>query len=623
MKTRKLVVVTLIFFFNSFCIFAANSLQQLNEWQLYVHKSPQQVFELADANAPADFNITSLGYWNHLLEDANLASADVRDYGCYRTVVTGLEPSKKYEILQKDSPRTSCAVYVNRQLVAQCGDPFEILKLNPGKRSYSVIQPVSFEFYPDSNGNAEIIFFISNYFYRKSGLHDTVFMGPVESFSNNTYITLYSVICGALLFIGLLCLFQFIINHERKEYFYLGITSIAFALRISTNGLSFLSIIIPSLSAEIKFKIEYLAMWVVPVCVTQMLDAINPSKKLRPVKYSFIITELVLGVVNICVPAFYTNRMIPLLQIAMIIVCAYVLVLSVINLITKKRYSVFNFLSYLFVIIGAFIDVLISTGAGGFTISLLPFFLVIFVLLQIFMFVKIQNDIYLETVQTSSKLQRLNEAYLRFVPREFLKLLNKESVIKTGLGDYSNIEMCIMFSKVHIYCPANHVSLEEHFHIFDEYLKRVSPIIKEHNGFVSKFLSGGFMALFPKNELDAIFAALEIEQAVDEFNQKLFTKNHKIEVWMGIHFGKMIIGTIGEENRLDDTVISDTVNTSSRIESVCEKLGKTIIVSEAVVQKVEAAGSESSPASFKFERLEDVQVKGKEKPLQIYEVNKI
>ena len=131
------------------------------------------------------------------------------------------------------------------------------------------------------------------------------------------------------------------------------------------------------------------------------------------------------------------------------------------------------------------------------------------------------------------------------------------------------------------------------------------------------------MALFPKDELDAILAALEIEQTVDEFNQKLFAKNHKIEVWMGIHFGKMIIGTIGEENRLDDTVISDTVNTSSRIESVCEKLGKTIIVSEAVVQKVEAASSESSPASFKFERLEDVQVKGKEKPLQIYEVNKI
>ena len=131
------------------------------------------------------------------------------------------------------------------------------------------------------------------------------------------------------------------------------------------------------------------------------------------------------------------------------------------------------------------------------------------------------------------------------------------------------------------------------------------------------------MALFPKKEIDAVLTALDIEQAVDDFNQKLYTKNHKIDVWMGIHYGKMIIGTIGEENRLDDTVISDTVNTSSRIETVCEKLEKTIIVSEEVVQKVQAAGTENSPAAFKFEQLEAVQVKGKEKPLQIYEVNKI
>ena len=613
LKTRKLVVTVFLLFFNSVFLFAVETLQQLNKWQLFYHKSPDQVFELADDGVPADLEITQVGYWDRPLEK----------YGCYRTVVKGLDPSKKYEILQKDSPKTSCAVYVNRKLVTQAGDPFEIIKSEPSKGSHSIVEPVSFEFYPDDNGNAEIIFFIANYFYRKSGLHDTVYIGPLGSFSNNTYITLYAVICGALFFIGILCLFQFIINHQRKEYFYLGITAIALALRISTNGLSLLSILIPKLSAEIKFKIEYLAMWIVPICVTQMLDAINPNKKLRPIKYFLIIAELVIGIVNISVPAYYTNRMVRILQAAMIIVCAYVIGLSIYNLITKKRYSVFNALSYLLVIIGAVIDVLISNGAGGFTISLLPFFLVVFVLLQILMFVKIQNDIYLETVQTSTKLQRLNEAYLRFVPREFLKLLNKESVIKTGLGDYSNIEMCIMFSKVHIYCPANHVSLEEHFHIFDEYLKRVSPIIKEHNGFVSKFLSGGFMALFPKNELDAVLTALEIEQTVDEFNQKLFTKNHKIEVWMGIHFGKMIIGTIGEENRLDDTVISDTVNTSSRIESVCEKLGKTIIVSEEVVQKVQAAGAENSTAAFAFERLEDVQVKGKEKPLQIYEVRKI
>ena len=86
---------------------------------------------------------------------------------------------------------------------------------------------------------------------------------------------------------------------------------------------------------------------------------------------------------------------------------------------------------------------------------------------------------------------------------------------------------------------------------------------------------------------------------------------------MGLHYGKMIIGTIGEENRLDDTVISDTVNTSSRIETVCEKLDKTIIVSQELVDRI------GNAKDFELERLEDVAVKGKEKPLQIYEVKRV
>ena len=620
MKTKRLLLTAVIFFFNVFFIFAAQALQQLDKWQLYYHKNPNQAFELVDANVPADFELTGIRHWNSLLEEANLQPADGLDYGCYRCLLTGLEPGKKYAILQKDSPKTSCAVYVNRELLVQSGDPFEILKAGgqQTKGSHSVIGPLSFEFYPDSEGKAEILYFISNYFYRKSGLSDTVYFGPAESFKNNKYVTIDSLICGAMLFIGLLCLFQFIINHQRKEYFYLGITTLALALRIATNGLCLLTIIFPKLPAEVKFKIEYCAMWVVPVCVTQMLDLLYPAKKLRPVKYTFIFAELVIGLVNICLPAYYSNRMVPVLQYSMIIVCAYVLVLSVINIFKKRPYSLYNFLSYLFVILGAFIDVLISKEAKHFSISLLPFFLIVFFVTQIFMLVKIQNDIYLETVQTSTKLQRLNEAYLRFVPREFLKLLNKESVVKTGLGDYSNIEMCIMFSKLHIYCPAGHESLEEHFRIFDQYLKKVSPIIKKHKGFVSKFLSGGFMALFPSSEMDAVMAALEIETCIKEFNVDLSAKNHKLQAWMGLHYGKMIIGTIGEENRLDDTVISDTVNTSSRLEGVCEKLGKTIIISQQVMERL--GGAEKSSLPFVLNRLEDVLVKGKEKPLQIYEV---
>ena len=85
----------------------------------------------------------------------------------------------------------------------------------------------------------------------------------------------------------------------------------------------------------------------------------------------------------------------------------------------------------------------------------------------------------------------------------------------------------------------------------------------------------------------------------------------------------MIIGTVGEENRLDDTVISDTVNTAARIESVCEKLQKPVIMSHEFAQNlVDLNGQEAKDMGIKFVKLQAISVKGKEKPLQLYEVVK-
>ena len=85
----------------------------------------------------------------------------------------------------------------------------------------------------------------------------------------------------------------------------------------------------------------------------------------------------------------------------------------------------------------------------------------------------------------------------------------------------------------------------------------------------------------------------------------------------------MIIGTVGEENRLDDTVISDTVNTAARIESVCEKLQKPVIVSQEFFQLLmNLNGNESKALGIDTIKLEEIYVKGKEKPLQLYEVVK-
>lgn len=621
----KVLIITLLFS-KGLNLFAQDSRYKFNKldgkWDLYINKTPEQVFNLVDESKKADCKIIVPGFWNTKIKDLT-GSKDPKIYGCYRYVVKNLTPENNYGFLIKDSPATSCAVYVNRELITQNGYPFPDYSKDKGIKSH--IKPVYGEFSPDKNGNAEIVVFINNYFYRKSGLWDSVLIGPAKNiFSlNSLYTSFYTFISGILLFIFLLNIIQFSINIDRKEYMYLGIISLVFALRVSTAGYCSLSIIMPYLTAELKVKLEYLVLWVVPVSMIQMLTILYPvgnvsilfkSFKEKYLRYGIIISTLIAGILSLVLPAQYSNKLVPLLQFFLGLISFYIIVIIIANLLKKKTHIIYYLISCGTLIIGGIVDTIYTKVRSFLPLPLFPFFLVIFIFIQLILLASIQNDIYKDTEEISSNLLKLNEAYLRFVPKEFLKLLNKDSITNIQLGDHSSIEMTIMFSKMNFNSNETSVLPEDHFMLFNHYLESISPIIKKHNGFVSKFLSGGFMALFPLSETDAIETAIEIAKCSERIN-KNNNKGQNIIPRIGIHYGKMIVGTIGEENRLDDTVISDTVNTASRIESVCENLNKKIIISHSLQERL----SEVNKARYKLNELESISVKGKVKPLQLYE----
>ena len=431
---------------------------------------------------------------------------------------------------------------------------------------------------------------------------------------------------GILLFIGLLNIIQFIINKDKKEYLWLGITAIVFSFRISTTDFCAITTAFPFINAAVKYKLEYMSNWLVPLSILKMLCVVYPveldyiifksfkEKYLREALYIFAWS---VGAATIILPISIGNKLVTLSQICLGLFAIYVIALIVVNIIKRKPHTYFYLFSCTILIIGGGFSVIYSKNKTFLPFSIFPVFLVIFIFIQLLLLATIQNDIYKETIDASENLKKLNEAYLRFVPREFLKLLNKDSITNIQIGDHSNIEMSIMFSKLNISCENDDCSQEEHFLIFNQFLQTISPIIKNNNGFVSKFLSGGFMALFPQNPVDAVKTAIEIQSAVNQLNKKLKAENsdNSISSKIGIHYGKMVIGTIGEENRLDDTVISDTVNTVSRIESVCERLNKNIILSENQTEKIK---NEDLPDCELIE-LESIAVKGKQQPLKLFE----
>lgn len=220
-------------------------------------------------------------------------------------------------------------------------------------------------------------------------------------------------------------------------------------------------------------------------------------------------------------------------------------------------------------------------------------------------------------VRSEKKLIETNSAYYRFVPREFLDHLHKHDIMDVMPGDAVKQEMSILFSDIRDFTTlSENMTPEENFGFINGYLSTISPAIRNNGGFIDKFIGDAIMALFPGDPEDVIRAAVEMSNRLVDFNLQREAKGRgPVSIGIGIHRGDVMLGTVGEMQRMDGTVISDAVNLASRLESLTKTYGARIIVSEQVLQSLGAKGD-----LYLRRYLGRVNVKGKHKPVVVFEM---
>ncbi|MGB0495065.1 MAG: adenylate/guanylate cyclase domain-containing protein, partial [Kangiellaceae bacterium] len=209
-----------------------------------------------------------------------------------------------------------------------------------------------------------------------------------------------------------------------------------------------------------------------------------------------------------------------------------------------------------------------------------------------------------------------NKAYSRFVPHNVLKLISPNGIQTTKLGECIEKEMTILFCDIRGFTRLSEsMKPKDSFAFINRYLKIMVPVINKYGGTVDKYIGDGIMALFPSSADNALRAAVGMNSELSKYNKKLQAKGlPTVKIGLGLHTGKMMLGTVGTQSRMDVTVISDTVNAAARIEALTKTFDVSILISEEMRLRL----NKFDKRELRF--IATCFVQGKAQPMTIYEV---
>jgi adenylate cyclase len=462
-----------------------------------------------------------------------------------------------------------------------------------------------------------IILHVSNFYDNSGGLWGSVLIGRKESIFDYHSSKLQRdwIIFGILMFMGVYHIGLFTISKFDKSLFYFGVFCVIIALRSIISENRYLSHILPLEYQYIEHKIEYLTFF---FSVPSFLMYLGLLFKL-----DFKISRIYI-INTICLPFVIFVLFFPLELYRHSLSFFQIFVLIVIGYISYRLFSVFKnyreglktFMFGLIMLISSVLmDIfhnmnLISFGYVS-SLGVIAFFFS-----QAFLLSMRYSKAFNQIEEFSERLSKLNQSYFRFVPHDVLRLLKKNEILDIKLGDQIQTNMTVLFTDIRNFTTLSEtMTSEENFNFINSFLKRISPVVRMNKGFIDKFIGDAIMALFPYKVEDAVDSAISMHQTLVKYNEHRRNSGYQaIEIGIGIHSGVTMLGIIGETERIDSTVISDSVNLASRLEGLTKIYGVNIIVSEEIYNTLR------DNKKYKFRFLDIVKVKGKQRVIQIYQL---
>jgi len=243
-------------------------------------------------------------------------------------------------------------------------------------------------------------------------------------------------------------------------------------------------------------------------------------------------------------------------------------------------------------------------------------FLLVAVPLGVFLIYTIQEGRRAKESEEKKKLRAAFHQYL--APSVVEEVIKNPDRLKLG-GEKKTLT--VFFSDVRGFTSISEkLSPEKLVLLLNEYLNAMTSIILDNKGLVDKFIGDAIMAIWGapvddrQHAAHACTSAILMKRRLVDLT-KDFEKRGlpRIDIGMGINTGEMVVGNMGSDQRFDYTVMGDNVNLASRLEGQTKNYHVSIIITEGTYEHVKGAG-------FTCRELDLIAVKGKSKPIRIYEL---
>jgi class 3 adenylate cyclase len=409
---------------------------------------------------------------------------------------------------------------------------------------------------------------------------------------------------GVLLTIALYHFCLFGLRRKENSSLYFGCLCILIAFLYMRSAEKSFIAVFPNFDWEIAIKIDFISIYLSFTIFVMFISS------LYPVEFSQVMLRVCqsLGALFIILTLstnveIHTYGIMAYGVIALVfsIYSIYVLIIAILR---KREGSILFLVGFLFLFVIIINDILYDQSII-YTSELVP----------LGVFIVVFSQSFILSLRFSKSSDR-EVVYERFVPKEFLKNLDKEDIADVKLGDNAQIAMSILFSDMRDFTTlSERMTPEENFKFINSYLNLMGPVIRRHKGFIDKYIGDAIMALFDKGADDAVRGAIGMLQKLVEYNEGRKRAGHvPIRIGIGINTGTLRIGTIGERGRMEGTVISDAVNVAFRIEGMTKTYGVSLLISDETFRNLE------DPSRYHMRNIDQVKAKGKTEPVIVWEV---